>query len=129
MSEIRACKKCTIEMSESEESSFCNTCKCATWFEQLSGEQQAEVDSLIFTNQNLKAIVLTKDTLQIGLRNAVDLLDWRFNVLKESSRDKFEIDPDTYCKGLEGGLSEDDGTDSPTIIYSKSGRRSITLNL
>lgn len=116
-------------LKDYEVGSLCDTCKFSSWFEQLSSEQQAEVDSLIFTSQKLKAVVLMKDALQIGLRDSSDLLNWRFSKLKESSRDKFEVDPDTYWNGFSCGLSEDDGTAPPTIIYSKSGRRSITLNL
>ncbi|WP_313999633.1 hypothetical protein [Xanthocytophaga flava] len=98
---MKVCGKCTIELSESEEGPFCDPCTFSSWFEQLPIELQTQVDSMIFANDNkLLAIKLMKDSLQIGLHNSADLLRWRFNTLKESSRDKFTCNPATFWDGF-----------------------------
>ncbi|MDJ1466342.1 hypothetical protein QNI19_21585 [Cytophagaceae bacterium DM2B3-1] len=88
-------------LREHEADSLCDTCKFPYWFKQLPTELQTQIDSMIFANDNkLFAIKLMKDYLKIRLYDSNDLLRWRFELLKESSIDKFTCDPDTFWDGF-----------------------------
>ncbi|MBC8112731.1 MAG: hypothetical protein H7Y04_16905 [Verrucomicrobia bacterium] len=65
-------------------------------FSALSNEKWNEIDNHLFEGRRIVAISTTKNALNIGLQDAVDLIVDRFNKLAIESPQYFKEDIKTY---------------------------------
>ena len=69
-------------------------------FNQLPTGVAREIDEFIFNNAILKGIKAYMDNLHIGLKEALDLFQWRYDMLRVSSPAKFRNSEENYWAGF-----------------------------
>lgn len=58
-----------------------------------------EADPLILTNQTLPALVRIREAFHVNIRDALDLLNERYDKLQREQPENFESDPWAYYRG------------------------------
>lgn len=96
----KICRQCGSKLTEMTPEQICENCLFKNLASKLIKTDSERIDQFIFNNFIIDGIVEYKKLLNIPLKGAIEIYQWRYSQLREAFPEKFRLSKEEYWKGF-----------------------------